>query len=518
MTFRRFIPWAAFLALLFVCSLPLFLSRHVPLVDYPTHLARMHILRHYSTDEFLQQTYEVSLMPRPNLAMDLVVMALSRLTDVETASRIFVFLYMAVTLSGVAMLNRVAHREWSAVSILLAAILLWNWVFAYGFMNFLFGLGIMLWALAIWLMMSDRPASLRIIVGSLVGAILFLCHIVPFVLFAVAVGGIGLHRAIDRRRLDFRCLARETLVAATACGLPAAVFLSFNQTPGGLTDGFLSAPWTLKLAVLLRTPLSTNLQGDVAVCMAIVTLGALVLWRGRITLAPSLRLALVFLGLTFVFAPVSSRLGFYLNERICLAFLLLFVAALRIEISTHSARNAGTAVLVASIAVRSLATAADWMKCDRLFDRVRAAFSTLEGPAILYVANMPHARKPGSLLTQLDSRYQFFRPPVQHIGAYAALNQGIFVPMVYAHPQLQPIRISERFAELGKIQDFNAIQLESEEDLIKQIHDLRAIASRLPEPITRLYLYVHRGPRPAPAAPGATRIVEDPEFVIYKLR
>jgi hypothetical protein len=511
---RRFIPWAAFLALLLVCSLPLFLARHVPLVDYPTHLARMHILHEYPADRYLQQTYDVSLAPRPNLAMDLVVIVLSTMVPVETASRIFVFLSMALTLSGVAILNRVAHREWSPISILLGAVLLYNWVFAYGFMNFLFGLGMMLWAIAVWLVMVGRPVWARIMVGILLGSILFLCHIVPFVLFSVALGGIGLHRAIYQRQLDFRRLAWEAVVAATVCGLPAVIFLSFSPASGDLADGFLAAPWTLKLVALLRTPLSTNLHGDAAVGFGILVLGVIALWRGKITLAPPLRLVLAFVGIAFVFAPVSSRLGFYLNERICLAFLLLFVAALRIGISGHWARNAVIGLLATSIGVRSLVTAADWRKCDELLNRVRVAFAKLEGPAILYVAEMPRARNPGSLMDRLDTRYQFFRPPVQHIGAYAALNKGIFVPMVYAHPQLQPIRISERFMEAGKIQDFNPIQLQTEDALIKQIHDLQSKALRPLEPVERVYLYVHRGLR----SPEATLVAEDPEFVIYRLR
>ncbi len=107
---------------------------------------------------------------------------------------------------------------------------------------------------------------------------------------------------------------------------------------------------------------------------------------------------------------------------------------------------------------------------------------------------------------------------MQHIGAYAALNNEIFVPMVYAHPYLQPIRISTRFVELAKIQEFNTIQLRTEYELRELIRKLQHTPGELPEPIQRVYLYVHEAPKTGFAVDGAVLVAEKPEFAIYRLQ
>ncbi len=517
MSFKRFFPWITFLTLLLACTLPLFVARNLPLVDYPTHLARMYILSHHANDGFLSNIYELSLLPRPNLGMDLIVFVLAKFVSVETASRTFVVFSMAITLSGVAILNRAIHREWSSISILLGAVLLYNWVFAYGFMNFLFGLGIMLWAIGFWLMMADRSAVIRIMGGTFLASFIFLAHIVPFVVFAVALGGIGLHRSITQWRIDPCRLPKEFIIGVIVCGLPALVFLYFTPDSGDIVTGFYFGPWSLKLVALFRTPLGMNFEGDLAVLIGVLTLFGWVSRRGNTSLAPSLLIVLLFVGLVFICAPNSSELGFYLNERIYLIFLFLSVAALKIKISGQLPCRVITGLLVVSIWIRSLMTAGDWIKCDESINRARHAFSTLEGPAVLYVAAIPTIRNSTGLLDKIASRYQFFKPSVQHIGAYAALNKEIFVPMVYAQPSLQPIQISSQFLGLAKIQGFNSIQLNTDYELIELVRKLRQTKAELPVGIQRVYLYVYGVAKADPALVGVTLIAEDPDFVIYKL-
>ena len=121
------------------------------------------------------------------------------------------------------------------------------------------------------------------------------------------------------------------------------------------------------------------------------------------------------------------------------------------------------------------------------------------------------------MVSRLNSRYRFFNPSVQHIGAYAALNHGIFVPMVYAHPNLQPIRISARFAEVANIQGFNPIQLGSEYELIELIGRLPRTTLALPEPIQRVYLYVRGTPKAGCPPDGVDLVAEGHGFAIYRL-
>lgn len=44
-----------------------------PLVDFPNHLARMHVLATQGSSDIVQHNYDVAWRPVPNLAMDLIV-------------------------------------------------------------------------------------------------------------------------------------------------------------------------------------------------------------------------------------------------------------------------------------------------------------------------------------------------------------------------------------------------------------------------------------------------------------
>src|SRR5438128_118651 len=78
---------------------------------------------------------------------------------------------------------------------LVAFPLLYNHVFLVGVMNYMFGLGLALWALAAWVWLRERIWPLRLLVSAAFVLALFFCH-----LFAVALYGMGLF-AIELRRL-----------------------------------------------------------------------------------------------------------------------------------------------------------------------------------------------------------------------------------------------------------------------------------------------------------------------------
>src|SRR5215469_4772948 len=56
-----------------IACLPVLLTAAPPLVDYPNHLARMHIIGALGASPTLGQFYELVWRPIPNLAMDVVV-------------------------------------------------------------------------------------------------------------------------------------------------------------------------------------------------------------------------------------------------------------------------------------------------------------------------------------------------------------------------------------------------------------------------------------------------------------
>src|ERR1700730_1981082 len=153
---------ALFAAFFIVAALPVLIVETLPLFDYPNHLARMHILAAYESSPFLKQFYALDWRPIPNLAMDLVVPPLTRVLPLAWAGKAFILLIAG----GAALLHRVLFGRWSAWS-LLAFLLLYNRILLWGFVNFLFGVGLALMATALWIGLRERPAWLRLALAAL---------------------------------------------------------------------------------------------------------------------------------------------------------------------------------------------------------------------------------------------------------------------------------------------------------------------------------------------------------------
>src|SRR3989449_4571496 len=166
-----------------IASVPILLYPWPPLSDYINPLARMHVIAAVGSDPNLALFYQVEWQVIPNLMMDLIVPILQRVMNVYLAGQIYTIMSFVLILSGTLALNRQLYRHWSVLP-LIAFPLLYNNVFLVGTMNYLFGIGLSLWALATWVALRERALALRLTVSTLFVLALFFCH-----LFAVGVYG-----------------------------------------------------------------------------------------------------------------------------------------------------------------------------------------------------------------------------------------------------------------------------------------------------------------------------------------
>jgi hypothetical protein len=175
-----------FVVLAAITSIPIALYSWPPLTDYMNHLSRMHIIATIDGDSDLSRFYEVDWQIIPNLMMDLVVPVLQRVMNVFVAGQVFTIASFVLTMSGALTLNRRLFGHWSILP-LIAFPLLYNNVFLVGTMNYIFGIGLALWALTAWIWLRERNILLRLAVSSAFVLGLFFCH-----LFAVGLYGLGL--------------------------------------------------------------------------------------------------------------------------------------------------------------------------------------------------------------------------------------------------------------------------------------------------------------------------------------
>src|SRR5438034_5981225 len=185
----RFSAWqiaALFMTLAAIASIPILLYPWPPLSDYINHLARMHVIATIRSDPNLALFYQVQWQVIPNLMMDLIVPILQRVMNVYLAGQVYTIMSFVLILSGTLALNRQLYRHWSILP-LIAFPLLYNNVFLVGTMNYIFGMGLALWALVAWIWLRERNVMLRLAVSSAFVLGLFFCH-----LFALGLYGLGL--------------------------------------------------------------------------------------------------------------------------------------------------------------------------------------------------------------------------------------------------------------------------------------------------------------------------------------
>jgi hypothetical protein len=228
-----------FVVLMVIASIPILLNPLPPISDYINHLARMQVIATINSDPDLARYYEIDWQVIPNLMMDLIVPLFARVMNIYLAGQIYTLLSFALILSGTVALHRQLFGRWSALP-LIASVLLYNTVFLVGTMNYVFGIGLLLWAMAAWVGLRDRGPVLRLLMSTLSALGLFFCH-----LFALGVYAVGL-LAFESHRLwtGYARVRRTSGRAAARRALPSLV-LDFVIT---------GVPFLPVLALLLMSP------------------------------------------------------------------------------------------------------------------------------------------------------------------------------------------------------------------------------------------------------------------------
>ena len=131
----------------------------------------------------------------------------------------------ALMAGGVVWLNRCATGGWRLWP-LLAFLLLYNRILLWGFLNYLFGIGIALVGTASWLALEARRWWLRVLASSLVALACFFSHIAAFGFYALVLLGVeALPAWAELRTRRWAALGRRISVAAPQFILPAVLLL-----------------------------------------------------------------------------------------------------------------------------------------------------------------------------------------------------------------------------------------------------------------------------------------------------
>lgn len=436
--------------ILLIALVPLAVTPVVPTIDFYNHVARYYVLGHLNDVPALRDNYAVAWALLPNLGLDIVALPLFRLLPPLIAAKAVLILILSVQFGGVLALNTALNGRVNRVSVLLAAILLNSYIFAWGFVNFLLGFGLSLWALASWVRLRERRLWLASAVGVLLAVVIFLCHGLAFALYGLVVSMLELGRWLRVRPRRLGSLVGATVAVALQAIVPALLFLNTATVEAGnslgtVVAGRSSVPRLMdrlvvmaqdQLTAILRVANSPWLILDIVSFAAIAGLLFMAVRRGVLRVNPVAIPALLLLGLLCVVTPPSLFGVGKISDRIPLVAALLLAAALapaaRADRRGHSFLLTGMAAI---FVVRTAASTIGYAPYDQDFADFltvtqRAPAHAVIGPAI---PDALRQRNPDAM------RCEMYSPLMVPL-------RGNPAPL-FANPSQQPIRLRGALAE-----------------------------------------------------------------------
>jgi hypothetical protein len=417
------VMWLCVAAALIV---PIWLPSIPPLSDFYNHLARIYILAHRDDVALYRAYYDADWGAMPNLALDLIGTPLLAVLDLATVAKTFLSLTVLLWHAGCAFLGRVLCGRFPRRA-LVCSFLVYNQQFLHGYVNFSFGMGLAIVALALWLRWRERLAGWRLVPLTALGLAVFLAHLSAFATLAIAVATMTAVRLASTRRITL------DMVLAAVPLMPGVI---------AFFHGFLSR--TGEGNPIAYPPILQNVRDSVTVLVgyseimdaislvAVAVLVAIALWRRTgVHVRREVLAAAVALAVAYWLCPSDVASGIEVNVRFALGAVTLLVLAIDIALPARLA----AALLAAALALfgaRTSVTAAYWIDLDRTFQRQLAAFATIEEGAALHniyfyptgrIFNAPRVR--GLALI--------------HAPTFAAVTRHALVPTLYGLPGQQPL-------------------------------------------------------------------------------
>ena len=417
---------------------PLYLVDVPALVDYPNHLARMHILSTFDNSPALARNYVVDWAPVPNLAMDAVVPLLVPAFGLELAGKIFIALTICLPVAGVAALHRAIHGRvglWPLAAFLFVFSYPWTW----GLLNYLFGVGLCLLLFAGWMASAGMSRPLRLSLFSVGAIVLYLCHFFAFAVYGLMVVGYEAWRLRARgqggREEKTPNLIAEFVWSIAQFAGPAVLLVLAPTWDGDKVTSY--GTLGQKLVAAASPVLSYFTVPDLLALTVIAGVAVGLLLSRRIAIAPPLRWPLALLLLAAVLMPDLLQSNWLTSIRLPVAMALVFVAA-----ATWTPIPRRWAIsLVAVVSVfwvgRVVDIAQTWVAFDGQYFEFRQVVRDAipPGARVLSVQS-----EPGENSNEVAR--SAVMTPYYHLTSLAVIERDVFTPTQFTNRAAQPVQAS----------------------------------------------------------------------------
>lgn len=323
-----------------------------PSQDGPVHLYYTHVLGTLfsgSSPVYKPYLFIKHLLP-PYAVYYYTLLALSHVVSLLTADRLIICVYMISFALGFRYAARAIGPGYRWTS-LLGCLLLLNWALGMGFANYCLSLSFALWAIGLWLRLTDAAQPKRRIVFLVLLVLITLSHPVPL-LIVLAFAGLDLlcrYLAVSKqeRTLSLRRSFKNllTLVGGALCLVYVKAFTVAHplaqRTPAkgsalhqiALRAGQIAAAKSLALLYGHWWQVSVYRAGLVLLLLLPACLGLWQFRRGRHlagwAAADTCSVFLILLAVALPFLPSDLSGAYYFSERltILLWILALFAAS-----------------------------------------------------------------------------------------------------------------------------------------------------------------------------------------------
>jgi hypothetical protein len=416
---------ALYLVVLILLAVPIMSVVVPPLVDYPNHLARMHILAAYTSSPELQKNYIVAWTLSPYLAMDLIVPKLAYFMSIYTAGRIFLYLCLLLFVLGTFAVHTVLHHRfspWPAAG----ALFTYSYVTGLGFVNYLFGVGIWLLAFAGWIVLSRGSVRRRIAGGTLLSVAVFFCHFFAFFGYMLCVGAYELGFWLQSCGRRPGALINRGIVAFCPFIVPLIIFATVIQAERGGPTWYGSP--SDKSVALFSPLLFQTVPYNLCILVALLYFP----WRygllGEVHLASVMRVPLLAVGVAAMVMPNMLMGVWGVDFRLPVVFVFLLIGSCSWTGVPAWAAVCVSGFMVALLAIDIAMIVWAWRPVGQQFDEFRLALAAIPRGARVTAFRETSGTNP-RLLHQPASIYD-------NLSTLAIIERDAYVPSLFKNAMM----------------------------------------------------------------------------------
>ena len=427
-----------FAAFTLLISIPIWTHPLPPLSDYVNHLARMHVIATLAKNPQLARFYEIDWQVIPNLTMDLIVPLLARFMNVYLAGQVFIVGMFALLVSGCLALNRALIGRWSVFP-LFTFPLVYNYVFLVGLMNYLFGIGIALWALAGWVALRERAWPARFALSTVCVLALFFCHLSALGIYGVGILSFEIARLWERRLEPWPA----RIVDFVASGLPfLAAAPLLMASPTMQLVGSTSWEQRGKIDGLMYV---ISDYSDLTAFALIAAMVASIVWgvRHRVLRFHPLAVTLIVVGAAvYMMLPRLMFDTYMTDQRVPIGVAFMLFACGDLELRRRLVRRAFMIVLIVMITARLIEIDYNWSQLSDSTSEFRSSVRRIAPGSKVFVAYADRAL--GEDVRDLG---------LVHAACIATIERSALVTTVFTVEGKQVLHVRPEFRDYADLRD-----------------------------------------------------------------